>query len=81
MNKPMSVRNFSAPIAAPFVAVGRTIEHVGSFRLKKIVGSGMIRLVWNSSPPSGDELRSGKTSDGSFGSVRAGALPALSLQV
>ena len=28
MNSPMSVRNFSAPIAAPLVAVGRTIEHV-----------------------------------------------------
>ena len=71
MNSPMSVRNFSAPIAAPLVAVGRTIEHAGSFRLKNIVGSGMIRLVWNSSPPSGDELRSGNTSEESFGSVRA----------
>ncbi len=81
MKSPIAVRNFSAPIAAPLVAVGRTIEHAGRLRLRNMVGSGMIRLVWNSSPPSGGELRSGNTSVESFGSVRAGALPALSLQV
>ena len=81
MNRPISFKNLTTPIAAPLVSVGRTIEHVGSFRLKNMVGSGMIRLVWNSSPPSGGELRSGKTKEESFGSVRAGAFPALSLQV
>src|SRR6266478_1225349 len=81
MKSPMAVRNFRAPVAAPSVAVGRTIEHAGSFRLRNTVGSGMMRLVWNSSPPSGDEFRSGNTSIESFGSVKAGALPALSLQV
>jgi hypothetical protein len=75
MKSPIAVRNFSAPMAAPSVAVGRTIEHAGSFRLKNSVGSGMIRLVWNSSPPNGEELRSGNTSVESFGSVRAGAFP------
>jgi hypothetical protein len=42
-----------------------------------MVGSGMIRLVWNSSPPNGGELRSGNTNP-FVGSVRGGALPALS---
>jgi hypothetical protein len=45
MKSPIAVRNFAAPIAAPFVAVGRTLEHVGSFRLKKMVGSGMISRI------------------------------------
>jgi hypothetical protein len=41
----MAVRNFAAPIAAPFVPVGRTIEQTGKLRLRNMVGSGMIRLV------------------------------------
>ena len=61
MKSPMSVRNFAAPVAAPLVTVGRTIEHAGRLRLRNIVGSGMIGLVWNSSPPRGGELRSGNT--------------------
>src|ERR1017187_10073094 len=60
MKSPSAVRALSAPMAAPLVAVGRMIEHGGSFRLRKAVGSGMIRLVWKSSPPSGGEFRSGK---------------------
>src|SRR5437667_7018835 len=51
MNRPMSVKNLSAPIATPFVWVGRMIEHLGSLRLRNGQGSGMIRLVSNSSPP------------------------------
>jgi anti-anti-sigma factor len=77
----MSVRNFAAPIAAPIVPVGRTIEQTGKLRLRNIVGSGMIRLVLKSSPPKGGALRFGKTNVVSFGSVKGGALPALSCQV
>jgi len=62
------------------VMLWRTIETTGNFRLRKIVGSGMIRLVWKSSPPNGGELRSGNTSP-FVGSVTGGALPALSIQV
>ena len=43
----MAVRNVRAPMAAPFVPVGRTIEHAGSCLLRNTVGSGMIRFVWN----------------------------------
>src|SRR5215470_10257553 len=81
MNRPMSVRNLAAPVATPFVPVGRTIEHTGKFELRNTVGSGMIRLVWKSSPPNGGELRSGNTNVVSLGSVKGGALPALSFQV
>src|SRR5216684_4057927 len=81
MKSPLAVRNLAAPIAAPFVRVGRTIEHVGNCRLRNTVGSGMIRLVWKSSPPKGAALRFGNTSVGSLGSVKAGALPALSCHV
>ena len=56
------------------------IEHFGNLRFRNTVGSGMIRLVWNSSPPNGGALRSGNTSP-LVGSVSGGALPALSLQV
>ena len=80
-NRPIAVRKLAAPMAAPFVPVGRTIEHTGKLRLRNIVGSGMIRLVWKSSPPNGGALRFGKTNVGSFGSVKGGALPALSCQV
>src|SRR5579885_3513109 len=80
MKRPSSVRALTAPIAAPVVLVGRTMETGGNLRLRKMVGSGMIRLVWKSSPPKGGLLRSGKTSP-LVGSVRAGALPALSCHV
>ena len=42
---PSSVKALTAPIAAPSVSVGRMIETGGNFRLRKMVGSGMIRLV------------------------------------
>ena len=58
MNSPLAVKALTAPIAAPWVSVGRMIEQTGNFRLRKTVGSGMIRLVWKSSPPNGGELRS-----------------------
>ena len=77
MNSPMAVKNFTTPMATPFVSVGRMIEHTGRLRLKNGQGSGMIRLVWKVSPPKGGELRSGKTSP-LVGSVKGGALPALS---
>src|SRR5258708_11818541 len=80
MNSPSAVKALAAPIAAPCVSVGRMIETTGNLRLRKIVGSGMIRLVWKSSPPKGGALRSGNTRL-LVGSVRAGALPALSCQV
>src|SRR5882757_5110554 len=74
-------------MAAPFVSVGRMIEHTGNFRLRNGQGSGMIRLVWKSSPP-GAVFRFGKTTVESFGSTRGDgriepftALPALSCQV
>src|SRR6185369_2444341 len=81
MKRPEAIIALSAAVAAPLVLVGRTTEHAGRFRLRKAVGSGMMRLVWNSSPPSGGALRSGKTNEGSLGSVSAGALPTLSLHV
>src|SRR6266849_5628468 len=84
MNRPMAVKNLSAPLAAPFVSVGRMIEHTGSLRLRNGHGSGMIRLVLKSSPPKGGEFRSGNVTDtpviGST-AVKGGALPALSCQV
>src|SRR6266568_5694558 len=84
MKSPMSVRNLTTPIAMPLVAVGLITEHRGSLRLMNGQGSGMIRFVWNSSPPKGDEFRSGKVTDtpvtGST-AVKGGALPALSAQV
>src|SRR6266478_2295179 len=81
MKSPMAVRNLRAAIAAPAVLVGRIMEHTGRLRLKNIVGSGMIRFVWKSSPPRGEALRSGNTSVESLGSINGGALPALSCQV
>src|SRR5262249_53199195 len=80
MNSPMAVRNWSAPIAAPDVFVGRMIEHRGSFRLMNGHGSGMIRLVVKSSPPNGGALRFGNTNP-LVGSFNGFALPALSDQV
>jgi hypothetical protein len=52
-NSPVSVKNLTAPMAAPSVSVGRTIEQTGNFRSRNIVGSGMIRFVEKSSPPKG----------------------------
>src|SRR5215469_13429431 len=75
-NNPVSVKNLTTPIAAPFVSVGRTIEQGGNFLSRNTVGSGMIRLVENSSPPNGDEFRSGNTNP-FVGSVRGRAFPAL----
>src|SRR5258708_4276398 len=60
MKSPSDVKAFSAAMAAPLVWVGRMIEHGGSFRLMNAVGSGMIRLVWKSSPPNGEAFRLGK---------------------
>src|SRR3954470_6387226 len=83
-NKPIAVRNFTTPIAIPLVSVGRITEHLGSLRLMNGHGSGMIKLVGNSSPPNGGEFRSGNVTDtpvtGST-AVKGGALPALSAQV
>ena len=84
MNRPIAVRKLTTAMAIPFVSVGRMIEHTGSLRLRNGHGSGMIRFVWNSSPPNGGEFRSGNVTDtpvtGST-AVRGGALPALSDQV
>src|SRR5258708_7843190 len=78
MNSPSSVKALSAPMAAPFVSVGRMIETGGNVRRRKMVGSGMIRLLWTASG-------AGATRFGNInplvGSVTAGALPALSCQV
>jgi hypothetical protein len=80
-NRSIAVRNLATLIAAPFVSVGRMIEHVGNLRPRNVVvGSGMIRFVWKSVPPNGFSLRSGNTSP-FVGSVTGGASPALSLQV
>src|SRR5579862_3625642 len=81
MNRPSAVSALTAPIAAPTVSVGRMMEHTGNVRLRNGHGSGMIRLVWKISPPNGVELRSGNTRLGLVGSVKGGALPALSCQV
>src|ERR1700722_9069515 len=80
MNRPIAVKNLRAPVAAPFVSVGRMIDTLGRFRLRNGHGSGMMRLVWNVSPPNGGELRSGNTRP-LVGSVKGGAFPALSCQV
>jgi hypothetical protein len=77
MKSPSLVKALTVPMAAPSVSVGRMIETIGNLRLRKIVGSGMIRLVWVSSPSA---LRSGNVSP-VMGSVKGGALPALSCQV
>ena len=80
MKSPSAVRAFAAPIAAPSVLVGRMIEQTGNFRSRNTVGSGMIRLVWKSSPPNGGAFRSGNSRP-LVGSLSAGALPALSIHV
>src|SRR5690242_7017106 len=69
IKSPIAVKNFKAPMAAPFVSVGRMTEHFGRLRLRKGHGSGMIRLVVNDSPPKGDELRFGNINP-FVGSVR-----------
>src|SRR5919108_5615887 len=82
MNSPSAVKDLIVATAAPAptVAVGRMIETAGNLRLRKMVGSGMIRLVWKSCPPNGAALRFGNTNP-VLGSFRAGALPALSCHV
>ena len=81
MKSPMSVRNLRAPMATPFVSVGRMIEQIGRLRSKNGHGSGMIKLLFRSSSST---PRSGKVTDtpvtGST-AVNGGALPALSDQV
>ena len=62
MKSPSSSSALSAPIAASLASVPRMIETAGKVRFRKTVGSGIIKLVWKSSPPSGFEFRSGKTS-------------------
>src|SRR5205823_8650959 len=62
MKSPSAVKALAAPIAAPFVSVGRMIETTGNFLLRKMVGSGMIRLVWKSSLPKGRALKIGRAS-------------------
>ncbi len=49
MKSPSAVRALAAPIAAPFVSVGRIIEQIGNFRLRNGHGSGMIRLSFSNS--------------------------------
>src|SRR6516165_6948051 len=85
MINPISVSNFTTPMATPFVSLGRMIEHTGRLRLRKGHGSGMIRFVWKVSLPKGAELRSGNGKP-FVGSVSGAsgvetALPALSDQV
>src|SRR5712664_452449 len=72
IKSPIAVRKLSAPVAAPVVLVGRMMEHAGRLLLKNMVGSGMIRFVWKSSPPNGGALRPGNTSVESLGSVNGG---------
>src|SRR5580704_5266600 len=47
LNSPSSVRPLTAPIAAPFVSVGRIIEHLGKVLFRNGHGSGMIRFACN----------------------------------
>src|SRR5579871_2805743 len=85
MKRPIAVKNFTTPMAIPLVSVGRMMEHFGSDGLRNGHGSGMMRLVVNSSPPNGAALRFGNVSPlvGSVRGARGGetALPALSDQV
>ena len=50
MNSPSAVKDLIAATAppTPAIPVGRMIETAGNLRLRKMVGSGMIKLVWNS---------------------------------
>src|SRR3954471_12977208 len=73
----MAVRAFAALTAAPSVWLGRMIKQIGNFLSRNFVGSGMIRFGLYSSLP---ELSLGNVSP-VVGSVRGGALPALSCQV
>src|SRR5262249_52418905 len=82
MKRPLAIRPSTATVApktAEEVETGRMTEHLGSFRLRKGQGSGMIRLLRKSSPTLG-WVRSGKVSP-FVGSVSGGAFPALSCQV
>jgi hypothetical protein len=55
MKSPSAVQALTVLTAPPLppIWVGRMIETGGNFWLRKTVGSGMIRLVWKSSPPKG----------------------------
>src|ERR1700721_1181487 len=90
MNNPSFFKLCSAAIAPPAVSVGRMMETMPNFLFRKNVGSGMIRLVWNSSATFGsvDPLRFGNVTVAPVEpgnpvsvSVRRIALPALSCQV
>src|SRR5437868_3495911 len=79
---PLSMRPSTATTAPKIPAevdTGRMTEQRGSLRLMKGHGSGMIRLLRKSSPTE-SFVRSGKVSP-LVGSVKGGALPALSCQV
>ena len=87
-NKPSLAKLTTEATAPPCcVEVGRMIETGPSFASRNTVGSGMIRLVWNSSATFGPVAPVlGSTALLRFGNVRApsvilGALPALSCQV
>src|SRR5262245_49900433 len=81
---PLSVKNARAPIASPRDSVRRIMEHFGSFRLRNVHGSGMMRLGVNVSPSNGGTVRSGNFSPfvGSISGANGGdtAAPALSDQ-
>jgi len=81
MKSPISVKNRRAPMAAPWVFVGRMIETIGRLRSRNGHGSGMIKLLFRSSLAT---LKSGNVTEtpviGST-AVSGGALPALSDQV
>src|SRR3954463_13102423 len=86
MNRPISVKNLTTPVATPSVAVGRMIEQTGRVGLMNGQGSGMIRLFLNSSVTGVvSPVKSGKVTltfvTGSTTGPKAGALPALSCQV
>src|SRR4051794_28997545 len=76
-NRPMAVRNFAAPMAAPSVLVGRMIEQLGNLRSRNFVGSGMSRFGLYSDPGT---FRSGNVSP-VVGSVSGGELPPMSCHV
>ena len=47
LNNPSSVSALAAPLAAPFVSVGRIIEHLGKVLLRNGHGSGIMRFACN----------------------------------
>src|SRR5205814_4469445 len=81
MKSPISVRNLSAPMATPWVLVGRVIEQRGRLRLRNGHGSGMIRLFVNSSLATSKWGNVTETPVTGSTAVKGGALPGLSCQV